>query len=420
LKRSLGFKQITKQACAISLFFCSLVASADAVKGVVQNSTTNKPSAGDDVTLKRIGNGMEDVAKLKTNARGEFSFNVPPSQQPYVVWVQHQGVTYTQVAQAGGPPVALRVFDSAKSVKEITVSEHALAVQTVEGGTTLSGEEFYTLTNQSQPPRTLNAEHTFEIYLPDGASIIETSVQTGKTQLKTSLVPTSEKGKYAFVFPIRPGQTQFHLVYTVPYTGKLQIEPKSDLPTESLLVVVPDSMKFSPANTSLYQNRPNPQFKNVNFYFTKNVTPQQKVGFEVAGTGEMPQEQASANPPANGRGARGEPAGPGGGLGVPNERPDPLHNGQWMFLGVLSLFLAAGATFIYTSNQNVPVPVADGTAQQKSKKQQSNTLLDAMKEEVFQLESDRLQGKISPEDYQTAKAALDKTLQRAVQRQAKA
>jgi hypothetical protein len=110
---------------------------------VIQNSTTNKPSAGDDVTLKRIGNGMEDVAKVKTNARGEFSFNVPPSQQPYVVWVQHQGVTYTQVAQAGGPPVALRVFDSSTSVKEITVSEHALAVQTVEGGTALSGEEFY-------------------------------------------------------------------------------------------------------------------------------------------------------------------------------------------------------------------------------------------------------------------------------------
>jgi hypothetical protein len=148
------------------------------------------------------------------------------------------------------------------------------------------------------------------------------------------------------------------------------------------------------------------------------VTAQQKVGFEVAGTGEMPQEQASANPPANGRAQRGEPAGPGGGLGVPNERPDPLHNGQWMFLGVLSLFLAAGATFIYTSNQNVPAPA--GAAQPKSKKQQSNTLLDAMKEEVFQLESDRLQGKISTEDYQTAKAALDKTLQRAVQRQAKA
>jgi hypothetical protein len=40
-----------------------------------------------------------------------------------------------------------------------------------------------------------------------------------------------------------------------------------------------------------------------------------------------------------------------------------------------------------------------------------------MKEEIFQLETDRLQGKISAKDYESAKAALDKTLQRAVQRQ---
>jgi hypothetical protein len=404
-----------KQAgIALLLFLCSVAAAADALKGVIQNSTTNKPSVGDEVTLKRIGNGMEDVGKVKTNARGEFSFNVPPSQQPYVVWVQHQGVTYTQAAQAGGPPVALRVFDASPNIKEISIAEHIIALQTVEDGGKLSGEEVYTVSNQSNPPRTLAGPHTFEVYLPEGASIVETSVQTGKTQLKAALVPTSEKNKYAFVFPIRPGQTQFHVVYTVPYSGKLQIDPKTDLPTESLMVVAPDSIKFTPSDTSLYQSKNNPQFKTLNFFVAKNVTAQQKGSFEVAGKGEMPreQEQASAQPQANGR---GEPAGPGGGLGVPNERPDPLHNGQWMFLGVLSLFLAAGATFVYTSNQNAPAMAAASTP-----KDRASVLLDAMKEEVFQLESDRLQGKISPQDYTTAKAALDKTLQRAVQRQAKA
>jgi hypothetical protein len=402
-----------KQAgIALLLFLCSVAAAADALKGVIQNSTTNKPSVGDEVTLKRIGNGMEDVGKVKTNARGEFSFNVPPSQQPYVVWVQHQGVTYTQAALAGGSPVALRVFDASPDIKEISIAEHIIAVQTTEDGK-LSGEEVYTVSNQSNPPRTLAGPHTLEIYLPEGASIAETSVQTGKTQLKTALVPTSEKNKYAFVFPIRPGQTQFHLVYTVPYSGKLQIDPKTDLPTESLMVALPDSIKFSPSDAALYQNKNNPQFKTLNFYIARNITGQQKASFEVAGKGQMPQEQpqASAQPQANGR---GEPSGPGGGLGVPNERPDPLHNGQWMFLGVLSLFLAAGATFIYTSNQNAPV------ATPSTPKDRAGVLLDAMKEEVFQLESDRLQGKISPQDYTTAKAALDKTLQRAVQRQAKA
>jgi hypothetical protein len=39
-------------------------------------------------------------------------------------------------------------------------------------------------------------------------------------------------------------------------------------------------------------------------------------------------------------------------------------------------------------------------------------MLEALKEELFHLESDRLQGKISPQDYQTAKNGLDVLLRR--------
>ena len=402
-----------KQVALTLLLICSLAAAADTLKGVVQNSTTNKPSVGDDVTLKKIGNGMEDVAKTKTNAKGEFSFSVPAAQQPYIVWVQHQGVTYTQAGLPGGVPVAVRVFDSAPSIKEISILDHAIAIQTSEDGATLNGEEFYTVGNQSSPPRTLTGKQTLEFFLPEGASITESSVQTGKTQLKAAVIPAGEKNKYAFVFPIRPGQTQFHIQYTVPYSGKLELDPRSDLPTQTLMVAAPDSIKFAASDSAIYESKTNPQFKSVNFFIAKNVTPNQKVAFAISGKGEMPREpEQAAAPNANGR--RGEPSGPGGGMGVPNERPDPLDSGQWLFLGVLSLFLAAGGVFVYTSNQNAAVA---GPAVPQDR---STLLMEAMKEEVFQLESDRLQGKINPQDYQTAKAALDKTLQRAVQRQSNA
>jgi hypothetical protein len=402
-----------KQVAFTLLLVCSLAATADTLKGVVQNSTTNKPSAGDEVTLKKIGNGMEDVAKTKTNARGEFTFNVPPAQQPYLVWVQHQGVTYTQAGLPGGVPVAVRVFDAATSIKEISILDHAIAIQTSEDGATLSGEEFYTVGNQSSPPRTLTGKQTLEFYLPEGASISESSVQTGKTQLKAAVVSAGEKNKFAFVFPIRPGQTQFHILYTLPYSGKLELDPRSDLPTGTLMVAAPDSIKFAASDSAVYEAKSNPQFKSVNFFIAKNVTPKQKVAFAISGKGAMPREPEQAAAPRNG-GAPGEPAGPGGGLGVPNERPDPIHSGQWLFLGVLSLFLAAGGVFVYTSNQNVAATAGPAIPQDRSA-----LLMEAMKEEVFQLESDRLHGKINPQDYQTAKAALDKTLQRAVQRQSK-
>jgi hypothetical protein len=403
-----------KQVALTFLLVCSLAAAADTLKGVVQNSTTNKPSAGDEVTLKKIGKGIQDVAKTKTNARGQFTFNVPPAQQPYLIWVQHQGVTYTQAGLPGGVPVAVRVFDAASSIKEISILDHAIAIQTSEDGATLSGEEFYTVGNQSSPPRTLTGKQTLQFYLPEGASITESSVQTGKTQLKAAVIPAGQKNEFAFVFPLRPGQTQFHILYTVPYSGKLEIDPRSDLPTQTLMVAAPDSIKFAASDSALYESKTNPQFKSVNFFIAKNVTPKQKVAFAISGTGAMPREQEQASAPdTNGR--PGEPSGPGGGMGVPNERPDPLHSGQWLFLGVLSLFLAAGGVFVYTSNQNVAATAGTAIPQDRSA-----LLMEAMKEEVFQLESDRLQGKINPQDYQTAKAALDKTLQRAVQRQSSA
>jgi len=47
-------------------------------------------------------------------------------------------------------------------------------------------------------------------------------------------------------------------------------------------------------------------------------------------------------------------------------------------------------------------------------------LLEAMKEELFHLEIDRQQGKISPEEYAKAKTALDETIRRALARTTKA
>jgi hypothetical protein len=398
----------------LAILACSLAAPAEPLKGIVQNLTTKKPSAGDEVMLKRIGNGMEDVAKTKTNSKGEFTFNAPPTQQPYIIWIEHQGVTYTQRAMPGGNVVVARVYDAGPNVPGVTILQHALLFHTGEQANALVGEEVFTLGNSSQPPRTMMKEHTLEFSLPEGANISEASVKTGGgVDLKTAVIPQGEKNKYAFKFPIRPGETQFHIAYTLPYSGKLTINPKLDLQVDSLMVAAPQAMKVSPAAQNVYTANNNPQFQGVNFYIAKNVTPQQQVAFEISGAGEMPRESepAAADPNGGGRGRQG----PGGGMAPPNEMPDPLHSGQWLFLGVLSLFLAAGAVFVFTSNQKLAPAVAGGG---KKSRDRTSTLMDAMKEEVFQLESDRLQGKISPEEYQTAKAALDKTLQRAVQRQA--
>jgi hypothetical protein len=48
----------------------------------------------------------------------------------------------------------------------------------------------------------------------------------------------------------------------------------------------------------------------------------------------------------------------------------------------------------------------------------SSKLLEALKEELFELEVERKQGHISQEEYEKAKSALDQTLERALKREA--
>jgi len=45
-------------------------------------------------------------------------------------------------------------------------------------------------------------------------------------------------------------------------------------------------------------------------------------------------------------------------------------------------------------------------------------LLEGLKDELFHLEVERQQGRISHQEYETAKSALDQTLQRALKREA--
>ena len=97
-------------------------------------------------------------------------------------------------------------------------------------------------------------------------------------------------------------------------------------------------------------------------------------------------------------------------MGIPNERPNPLSSGQWKFLAILTLFMAAGAAIVFMTSRGQDAP-APATPQD-----QSTPILDALKEEMFQLEAERVQGKINGQEYDTAKAALVKTLQRAMRR----
>jgi len=117
---------------------------------------------------------------------------------------------------------------------------------------------------------------------------------------------------------------------------------------------------------------------------------------------------------------------PGGGLGAPIDAPDPLHNSRWLILGGLAIVMVAGGVFVVSraNQQGVAAPALPAVTSPAKvpvvpavTKDRSSMLLEALKEELFQLEVEKQQGRISPEEYEKTKAALDQTLSRALARQ---
>ena len=156
-----------------------------------------------------------------------------------------------------------------------------------------------------------------------------------------------------------------------------------------------------------------------------NTQPGQQLAFTISGTGVLPSEgapeSAGGASPGGESGAADRDTRPGGGLGPPIDAPDPLEKYRWYILGGFAAVFVAGAVYIARRSpaEALPAPAAaraSSTSNPASASSRSALLLEALKEELFQLEIDRKQGRLSQPEYEKAKAALDQTLERALKR----
>src|SRR5258707_15361693 len=108
--------------------------------------------------------------------------------------------------------------------------------------------------------------------------------------------------------------------------------PKFNMPAAQMLIVMPNTIHFSAEDASSYAPAGNPQMNGVSIYLANNkVGPQRNFGFQIEGSGAMPREQAVGAPTAQ---AQSETKLPGGGLGLPKEKPHALHHSQGELLGM--------------------------------------------------------------------------------------
>lgn len=381
---------------ALALIFCAAYAFAGTITGTVTNRTTNKPAAGDDVILLKLQGGMQEAVRTKSDAQGKFTLSFPDDDAMHLVRVNHHNVNYHRPAPPGTSSVEVDVYDSDEKVGGIKQTFDIVRLEA--DATSLRVTEDFVLENNSNPPKTLISPRAFEVQLPEGAKIDESmAAGPGGMAIRTTPTQTDKPNRYAFLFPIRPGEANFRVVYSLPYSGRTTIKPALVRSAENYAVSIPKTMQLQPAGGSRLQQKG--EEMGLLVYVAQNASPGDNVSYTVSGTGTAPQPDQEAQ-----QGGAENTNRPGGGIGAPINTPDPLSKYRWWIIGLVALVMVAGAGYVMSRQETAAAPpVGDPKALLES----------AIKEELFALESEKIAGKISPEEYAQARAGLDRLMKRA-------
>jgi hypothetical protein len=439
--------------------------AAATISGTVIDGTTSKPASGDTAVLLDLTQGMQETARTTIDAQGHYSFTVPSLAGMHLVRVEHEKADYYGSVPPNTSTVNIDVYDVAPKVDGVHIYADVVRMQTDSQG--LNVTENYFIRNESKPPLTQFSDHAFQFSLPPGA-VVQGGGATGPggMEVASSPVPLKQKDQYAFVFPLRPGESEFQVAYTLPYSGSLAFHSTVSMPTDNLAVMIPTSMTFGGGSAfqPLHGDADEP---GTQTYLATNVNPGMTLAYTVSGTGSMPREAQNAqadNGQGGGQGGQDQTAqngAPGGGLAPPIDTPDPLQKYKWWILSAVGLALVIVAGFMLRAKPGLqpaggaplPQPSAltptvppgmkatalraelashapparqNGAAPRPGVHAPSpspatdSSMLAAIKEELFALETERLEGKISEAEYAQSKSALEVVLRRALARQAPA
>lgn len=264
--------------------------AASAVTGHVINATSNQPSAGDQVLLLRLGEGMQEESRAVSDAAGNFVLQITEPESPHVVRVIHQGVNYDQTLSSASP-FEIRVFDSVPRVGGL--SSRVGMAQMESDGATLKVTEMYNIVNVSQPPVTQVGPHNFEFSIAAGATLESFQARKGGG-VWVNVNPVSIPGsanRYAVDFPIRPGDTLFRFVYRVSASAAVSFKLKPAYPVSNFAVMHPPSMIFKAAREKDFISPG--VAKGLRIEQAASSSPLREVpAFEISGAGIIPPHPA--------------------------------------------------------------------------------------------------------------------------------
>jgi len=420
-----------KVPAILTILLLSSFAGAQTLTGTVTNGTTGKPAAGDEIVLLNLSQGMEETGHTKTDSKGNFSFKLEDAQAPHLVRAIHRKVAYHRMASPGTTSIEVEVYDVGKHIDGVEVVADIMRLQVVGGQLQIMRE--FAVQNSSQPRRTQMNDRNLQFYVPDGAQIVEGSVATEHgNPLKFAPVQESDKDRYAFAFPLRPGTTHFKVLYKVPYAESANIDPRSLYPLQHFLAIVPKSMEFSGAPGSNFKPMNDPNQPDANVQIASAAAAGQTLAFTISGEGTLQARVEGGTAQREGPSAQSGNL-RSGGPDLPIERSDPLQRYRWPILGAFATALVvAGAVHVALRRRATvrhgPSRTAGSLEFEEHNLDHSTTgvpsaaasfsmLLQGLKDEIFQLEVEHTQGDISQQEYDKTKAALGQVLERALKRE---
>jgi len=420
-------------ACGLAVTMLFGTGAAQSVTGTVTNKTNGKPAAGDDVVLLKLAQGMQELATAKTDSKGHYTLKIPADEvgSMHLVRVNHDGANYFSPLPPGSKTADVDVYTAAKELDGVVISEDVMQIQTSADGNSLSVTEHFLVRNDSQPQRTLFSDHPFELYLPAGAAVDGAAAKSpGGMAVEQPLKPMGDPNHFTMVFPIRPGDTEFNVWYKIPYKDSFTFQPRPTMPVEAFGIMMPQSMSFKAGTGVDFKSVTEQVGGKAQAYLAQSIKPSQPLGFTVGGKGQLPRDtavQGGGNSPEAGGAASTGSAGtddnpnantrPGGGLGTPLDKDaerDPWTKYRWWIIFGFGLLLAGGAGVML----GFPNKSSAGTALHAANTGVAGTPLQVLRDELFAVETDRLEGRLTEAEYADLKAAYDIVIRRTLTRNA--
>jgi hypothetical protein len=406
-------------AVALLVFTMSVSAHAGTLRGTVKNATTGKAAAGIEVILLQLQGGMQPVANAKTDAQGQFVFDIPAiSGQAMLVRAVYKGINFHEPAPPGKSDIEVSIYEPSKDPKTISVATRIVFFQ--PNGSMLTVGEEYSIQNNSQPPQAFfKPDGNFEFVIPPEGHLQQVAAAGPAGMPVVQLPMDKKKGRYAIAYAFRPGQSTVRYSYEIPYPGNAAtVKMPMVYPAERVLVVAPPSVQVTGEGLQTHG-----QEQGMNVYGRENLAANSVVTVSLSGTAPPLSAENGNGADAQGRDTQPGPASAGNIQQIPG-RLDvlkwPLIVGFLGLFGLAALLLSRKPVVAVAGGVPLNIPGAPATGSNAPASSRPSPLanvdavvstsLDALKDQLFRLELRRQAGTITEQEYAQERARAEKVL----------